>query len=705
MKNTIFLRRKNRLNLISGKGQVPKNQIATLLHNLANLGYTLSPEVLEVVSTFSEVMLEKFYQTLIRDLKQMVGANRKFEPMYPNFPKQVMEMKEADLYLNAIMHYVGDWLGVRIMPDYQEKDRPELPLSELPELKVIGLGSEADFQTMIRNLIGANTSISETDKSDIAWAIEHYADDVEVILPDSIPQKETIAFVVAKLLESVENGEVYVSKFFKTATDVLRFAVSLSDGDVSLATPTKFKKFKRSERRLILMALENVNNPLEDMLRYKNVWIALGEILHPGEYAKRYPVTFAAFDAIRNKRSYDTFNSKVEVMLKNGYYAESVMVLAKRPGELARRLDMLLRNMVATSIVIDAFKKVADKISTPVLLQVMKHFKYRHKANDLRIVFPKGKVGKAVALDNQLEPLPKELTQKVVSICKTILIKRFSELPDLGGVYLDNDLSNFLVPFSQRSASKSLRTLVRGSRLPMPAGEKNTIRFFLWWKEGDLDGVPSGRIDVDLSAVMFDEDWNFKTHIGYTNLKSDDYKAAHSGDITSAPDGACEFIDIDIPSVLKHGGRYIVMNLFSYTGQKFVNMPECYAGWMMRSVPDAGAVFDPRTVVDKIDLTADTRICIPVILDLKYREVIWTDIALRRNPAYQNNVEGNLQGIALMGKAMTKLRKTNLYELFKLHALARGWLTTEKEDANTVFSVDEGVTPYDLETIMSEYMV
>ena len=134
-------------------------------------------------------------------------------------------------------------------------------------------------------------------------------------------------------------------------------------------------------------------------------------------------------------------------------------------------------------------------------------------------------------------------------------------------VYIDEKLGSFPIPFSQRSGSKSLRQLTRGSRLPIPPGD--VVRFFIWWKEGVVNGQPTGDVDIDLSAVMYDDKWNYLEHLSYTNLKSDKYRAFHSGDIISAPNGASEFIDLDIPSVLKYGGRYIVVSVFSFNGHLF----------------------------------------------------------------------------------------------------------------------------------------
>ena len=235
--------------------------------------------------------------------------------------------------------------------------------------------------------------------------------------------------------------------------------------------------------------------------------------------------------------------------------------------------------------------------------------------------------------------------------------------------------------------------------------EGDTIRFFSWWKEGRVDGEPTGRVDIDLSAVMYDHDWQYVEHISYTNLRSSNYKAVHSGDIVSAPQGACEFIDLHIPSIVQYGGRYIVATLHSFTNQPYCNLPECFMGWMMRKKPGSGEIFEPSTVANKIDVATDTQIAIPVILDLAERTVIWTDLSLTRHPHYYNNVEGNQKGMVLMGKAMTTLRKADLYDLFMLHAKARGEWVDTADQAETIFSVENGVTPFDIEQIMAEYVV
>jgi hypothetical protein len=149
--------------------------------------------------------------------------------------------------------------------------------------------------------------------------------------------------------------------------------------------------------------------------------------------------------------------------------------------------------------------------------------------------------------------------------------------------------------------------------------------------------------------------------------------------------------------------RYVVMSLNSFTQQPYCDLPECFAGWMTRTHADSGEIFEPRTVENKIDIASDTRICLPLIIDLFNMEVVWTDIALKKSPLW-NNVHQNLRGISLMTKALTSLTKTSLYELFSLHIEARGEPINSFENADTIFSLQKGITPFDIEKIASEYI-
>lgn len=697
--NSILLRRKNKVIIPRGRGRLPTSYVATINQNLEEIGYTLSAEVIGALATLSTDEAGRFYEEVIDALKDLRGV-KDYRPMYPNFPRQVMEAGRAELYLNALLHYLTAWLSDvsgdderrRVwLPRYVKDERG--PLEEGVSLTIIELGTEEDLIQVFTRMVSSKASISETDKAELKWFVENYG----LTLPDSIPNKEILAFVGGLMPESSA-----LRQHVRTATDVLRLAVAMSSGDVSLAESTMFRSFKRKERKALLELLENCGNLIEDMLRWKGRWIRLGERLHPGEYRGLYQKAAEAFDLLRSDVSVPTFNSQVERAVRSRNIHEAVDLLRNRSGEFARRLDQLLRISAGTEVV-SAFGEIAHGVSTPVLLQTITHFEHRNAARDLRIFFPKGSLAKVMAVRYNLPEIPRVACEGVARVCEGVLADRFSRLPPLGRVFIDERLKDYLVPFSQRSASRSLRTLVRGSKVPLPDGG-DTVRFFLWWKEGEVAGKQTGRVDLDLSAVLYDAEWKYKEHISYTNLRSAQYRACHSGDITSAPEGACEFIDVDIPSVLAYGGRYVVMSVNSYTRQRFIDLPECRAGWMMRREPNSGEVFEPKTVQDRVDVGSDTTICIPVVLDLAERKVVWADIGLKRNPRHVNNVEGNSSQMTLLGKALTEVVKPDLYSLFLLHAEARGRRVSSEEEADAVFSPEKGVTPFDLEIIASEFL-
>ncbi len=685
--NAVYLRRRSKVVLPDGTGSTPITVLAALQKNLESLGFLLSERVIERLKALDPLKVDSFYQRLVKELRALVGAHREFKPFYPNFPHQVMEMSEAALYFNAIMHY---WTGFR--PRTEKEPRPEL--EDKPKYRIIDLGTKEDYEGIFTLLAKSKAPYSPQDKEDVKWFVSQYRAGIRKLMPDTIPCKENLAYLGAELIRNAPEVAPLLDAHVKTATDVLRIAVALSDGDVSLAIACKFGKFRRADRARLLGWVERAESRTEDMLRWKPRWIRLGERLHPGEYATRFPKTAAAFDVIRNDRPFSTFNGRVETALVKRDTGAVLALLDTRPGELARRLDHLARISQNPPDVASRFAARAEKVSTPVLLQVLTHFRHRGTPAALRAFFPKGELANLFATEKPLPALPGDTAAALVAVCERTLLERFAKLPPLGTCYLDPRLKNYLVPFSQRSASKALRTLVRGSRLPLP--ECHTLRFFVWWKNGN------SRVDIDLSAAMYDTNYGYIDTLAYYNLKN--FGAHHSGDITDAPKGAAEFIDVDLARCAEGKVRYVVMSLSSYTQQPYCDLPECFAGWMARQKPNSGEIFEPKTVVDKVDIASNTKMCLPAIFDLAAREVIWADIALATHPRFANNVHNHLSGVSLMLRALTQLRKTDLHTLFELHVRARGEPVLTAEAAQTVLAVDRGLTPFDLDKITAEFM-
>lgn len=663
--------------------------------NLRKLGYALDGEVALALMQASSKDVVAFFKDIIAEAKEVKGV-RRYSPMYPNFPRQVMEASDAELYLNAVMHYFGTSVGLRILPVYDEKKRPELDFDE-SKVTIVRRGGVGDFTNLMTNLFQSKSAWSATDRADaealdavtFAAVYNHAA--------ENLANRENKATIGALALG---HGLNIIHKM-DTATDVLRLAVALSEGDVSLADKTHFRSFKRAERRMLIGLLASVNGGIvEDMLRYDQTWKRLGERLHPGEF-NQYPNVQEAFAAIRKNGGVEVFNAKVEKALADGDPLGAARILRARPGEFARRLDKVLRTNATAGVqrdVLRIFAQVAATASPTVLLQARNAFVNREK--DVRVFFPKGSIAKMQSMKDERESLSTSVRNEAVSILDAALVENFKGRADLGGSWVDPALKGIAIPFGQRSASKAVKTLGRGSRLAL-GDDTNIVRFFIWWKDAKSGGWGYGsHTDIDLSAVCFDDNFGYHSAITYYNLR--EQGAVHSGDITSAPNGASEFIDIDVDRLRSRGVRYVAMTLFSYSGQGFVELPECFAGFMERKDLDSGEIYDPRTVTNKVDLTANTRGATPFIFDLETGEAIWVDLSMMISRK-AGNVANSKGQITSLVQAMTTLTPPNMYDLFTAHAVARGGIVS-KEKAKTVFSFDGDVTPFDTELILDEYL-
>lgn len=668
--------------------------VATMLKNIEDLGFTFSKSLITKLALVSETDLIAIYQAIVPMLKKMKGANVRHKPMYPNFPQQVMEMDEAELYINALVHYIGVALGVNILPDTEKKER--FPLIGNYKLQVIDVAPKDAYVTAINNLVGSSIALSETQKN---YVREFYADNKTSFHVSEVKNKEIGAFLAGLFYADGNVSEL--KALMKTPTDLLRFVTALNDGDISLAENTKFKSLKRSQRKLIITLLEGMKELAVNMVRHKDKWLRLGEILHPGEFSKRFPKSYAAFTALRHGDHIETFNSKVEALLLAGKYLDCAKLLSERPTDLARRLDAILRNSKTKDRILQVFKKVAPKIPTNVLLNIKSHFTSRIKPGKTRMFFPKGSMAKVQVIENTVPAMPKAICDQISKIVSGVLVKRFADQSKLGKVFIDDALKTINVPFALRSASHAFKTIARGSRVAVP-GDKKVIRLFTYWKNGLKAGVKDSedywdgnRIDIDLSAFFLNEKFEDAGHVSWTNLRSGygkDVNAVHSGDITDAPKGASEFLDIDIEKTIAKGIRYVAMNVKCFTGQPFSDMNECFAGVMLRNDLGSGEIYEAKTVEHKYDLTANGQLSVPLIFDLKKRELIWLDIVISdRMNFYSRTVEGNKKSLATIVEGIVELSKPTLYDLLSLHAKGRGTIVKTRKEAKTVYDLNYAV--------------
>jgi len=662
--------------------------VATLNVEFMRLGFVMSYELHTLLCRTPVNVLEShIVRSVIPTLKKMKGADVEYTPFYPNFPQQVMEASDFELYINAMVHYwsQGTWL-----PKYA-KDMRQFAL-ESTNLKEIGVVTDEEFMGIFSSIVSANDSISVTDIAIAEWYMNNYTN---LSFPESIPFKENMCVLAGRALQGGAPSTTFEG-LIKTSTDVLRVLTYMSGGDISLASNTKFDSLKRPIRKRIVRALERVITE-EDIRRHQNKWKRAFHNLHVGEYSFAPKVKCIANKVRSGEKLYST-NGVIQNKINTGDYIGASALLKTRPGDFARRLDHLLRISPSESAkwVQHAFLTVADKVSTRVLLQVLAHFYNRSNGNN-RVVFPKGLTQKA----RILQPLSGTVDAGSVVIgIRKVLMDRFSTLKPLGKVFVDTALQGCPVPAQQRSASTGSE-VTRGTRLPMGTQDADTLRLFIYWV---------GR-DIDLSATLHDANFRTLGNCSWRNVADHYFDVYQSGDITNAPNGASEFIDISIGGALSAGVRYVAMNVLVYSGPAFKDHKACYAGWMYRSKPKSNEIYDPATVQTKIDLTMDSTHSVPVLFDLLKKEVIWADLKPNQlgnvdRYGWARTVEGNKASIEQVLESLLSLdNKPTLYDLGMLHGEARGILVGDPTEADFIFGLEGNITPKDINTIHSEYMI
>jgi len=483
--------------------------------NLGNLGYSMDEKMFRIVSTLSIKDIEELNNEIIPKLKNMVGNNVEYKPLYPNFPSQVINMKNITLYLNAIVHY---WTGGKYIPYTEVVEEREKTNIEV-QYKNISIGKIEDIHELMSNLMSAAEAISEQDIKDLNTYFENYSDFINTV-PDIIGNKENLAVTVNLIIKN--SKEIPMDKLalrFSTVTDVLRLAAVMSGQSASLEH-VKFKSFSNKERRLLMELLNNCGNRLEDFYKNSNLWERLCEKIHPNIYKKKYPdliddllgaykfkrnvksfkkeienykvilnsynyykenpdfvIETISNNEILNKQSLDIdikikefkkkhpiFESKLNDLIHDKKYQEALELVVQRPGYFARHLDEYIEKFEDSEKVLDYFETIVSKVSVKVLLSLKGYFQKRHEKLKIRVFLIKGKTTKLYLKNKVKDELDLKLCEKILYICDRGLMAHFEEKPKLNNVYISEDLKTHLIPLDVRNASSALETYSKGTR-------------------------------------------------------------------------------------------------------------------------------------------------------------------------------------------------------------------------------------------------
>lgn len=609
-----------------GKKAVEKRYVCSANMKLMEYGYIMARDLFDACCKAEYNDFLKTWSALYDCVTEDGKAISQISPIWPNFPDDAMKADLVDLYVVNFLNYLtcGEW-----QPDFDPtKFCPALDRSHLPAVKQIPACDEEEIYRYSVQSITGHSPLSPDEASCVFDTLMHDIDFTSELMdrmkPKHIPCKENLALYVSRIISRPEWREQACFRDFKSSTDVLRLAAAMSDQDVSLSKAPKFRNFKRGERRQLLELLEHTDKN-EGFALHPEEFKRLGKRLHPGDYSYIFKEDYEIFTKIRNGVKIETYNSKLQELMKKPVNAELLSAhLMMRPGMFARNLDFALRNCSneqQMENVLFRFISVCKSIEPRVLVQLINHF--RNRNNPVHLASGKANGAASKALERDIEPLSEDICKRVArDIFNQLWQVLRAEDTEPKSVYIDPDChcNKLIFPDNPRQVTSAVRAAACGSRTNLPDG--NVLRAFLYWKGNDGPDLWNG-IDLDLSVVFYGEEK--AKFVYYANPKDETLGAIHSGDRRcSGKNGAVEYVDFDIKKCFQNGFRYAALTVKSYSGEKFSEMENAFCGVMVRD-GKTGEQFEPATVKDRFALTTDSDQLVMVVIDLMTREVITVD--------------------------------------------------------------------------------
>ncbi|AUG81503.1 hypothetical protein CFP65_6876 [Kitasatospora sp. MMS16-BH015] len=639
----------------SRQGAFAARQLDTAL---LSVGFKLSGPLLAHLSGLPEQTVTELGARTLATVRELLGDHVRHNAYFVDFPLHVPST--FDFWTSCIAEALADpaaresvlaqlstgVVDLLTLPSYGTYQHgyeqllaahEELIATAGDRLTVLHLGATLpeELSTLYLALASAATPHGEEALADLTTLAAECAAGPQ---PERIPIRENRA--VINLVRLHRGAPLLLD----TVTDVLRLACAFAEGDPTLATPTRLRAFPRRIRRLLLAGLDAVTAAapakLADVPAHREAFKRLGERLHPHEYP-HWPQAARVFAVARGEEPAPSFDSLVEHLLAAEDFPGAVEQLATAPGRLFRALDRLLRHPAAAEhqdALLAAVERSAPGAAGRVLLAVREHLQNRWASQGTAHRVFVNRRGGAWATADTRPPLLPALRERLTTLLDAELRRR---LPRPDHLYVDPAILDVALPLSGRATTGGLGVLPRGSQLLV---EGEHLRFFVYWKE------TARSTDFDLAALMLDAKYETLSWLSYTALTTMD--GEHSGDITEAPDGASEFINLRLGAVT---GDYIVPQVNIYSGEGFEEVAESFFGFMLRDPAALGLPFEPRTVRAKSELRGPGRVALPLVF-ARYGDdwyAKWLHLHLKGYPT-ANRVESNRVSVAQLVQAVVE---------------------------------------------------
>ncbi len=683
-------------------------ELATLIKKFEGYGYIFSKELAIAISKEERnVIIDKLKAVIkvIEDFK----SDKNYTVFYKNFPDEVINMSEVDLYINQILHY---WIGY--LPSNSENIiKEDVEPSKLVKARELNLIDDEMIEKLFIDLLSSNVTLSEQYLDDVCVLTNNKSIKELEKYMEYIQMKETLTAVSSYILKK----EGVLVGNFKTATDILRLIAKISDVELN-NKHIHFAYFSRAELSQLMTKLENLQNPMPDIKRYSKPWHTFFKLYAKKINFHKYPKVRKAADMLFGDISYMTERGKINEEIKrlpimseenlDNFVKGFIIFYGDYVREILSLLNKAKENQHEKLLI--GLENCVTKVNTRILFQLYDRI-INLKAKDKtipRLVNSKGKWRKL----RESISLSDELLNRVLQIVEDGIKTQLKEKETLGKVFIDEDYKNIMLTTSEKDSNVSLRPMTRGSRIKFNPNAE-VLRFFVAWKNLDEKTLKElntiyDRVDVDLSALTFNENLEFNDVVAYYNQKKSGF--AFSGDITNAPEGALEYIDVfDLERLKKKGNRYILMQIRSYNGYTFEEINSVYAGVMELTSIEAKEKKNmySTAITEGFQIVSSERTANTILVDLKNYEYIWLDMNMDsyKLDIFQNAL--NYEEIPYLNDMLryfSRKQYVTMYDLLKLNADVRGVLTKDKKEADVIFKKVDNKNNLALADILSNYL-
>ena len=683
-------------------------EFATLIKKFEGYGYIFSKELAIAISKEERnVIIDKLKAVIkvIEDFK----SDKNYTVFYKNFPDEVINMSEVDLYINQILHY---WIGY--LPSNNENIiKEDVEPSKLVKARELNLIDDEMIEKLFIDLLSSNVTLSEQYLDDVCVLTNNKSIKELEKYMEYIQMKETLTTVSSYILKK----EGVLIGNFKTATDILRLIAKIS-GDELNNKHIHFAYFSRTELSQLMTKLENLQNPMPDIKRYSKPWHTFFKLYAKKINFNKYPKVRKVADMLFGDISYMTERGKINEKIKrlpimseeelDNFVKEYIVFYGDYVREILSLLNKAKENQYEKLLL--GLENCVTKVNTRILFQLYDRI-INLKAKDKTIPRLVNSKGKWRRLRESIS-LSDELLNRVLQIVEDGIKTQLKEKENLGKVYIDEDYKNIMLTTSEKDSNVSLRPMTRGSRIKFNP-DAEVLRFFVAWKNLDEKTLKElntiyDRVDVDLSALTFNENLEFNDVVAYYNQKKSGF--AFSGDITNAPEGALEYIDVfDLERLKKKGNRYILMQIRSYNGYTFEEINSVYAGVMELTSIEAKEKKNmySTAITEGFQIVSSERTTNTILVDLKKFEYIWLDMNMDsyKLDIFQNAL--NYEEIPYLNDMLryfSRKQYITMYDLLKLNADVRGILTKDKKEADVIFEKVDNKNNLALADILSNYL-